>query len=1025
MLTPRAALSSASPEPRAPARILLVDDHPANLLVLEAILAPLGEHTVRANSGEEALARLGEGSFAVVLLDIMMGGIDGLETAQLVRTLEHGREIPIILMTAGDTPALEGYAHGAVDVLRKPLDRDVVRAKVAVFVELFHAREQIRLQAARLEAQERRAEARVAALLNASLDAVIGMDHAGNITEFNGAAEAMFGRGREAVLGRCLSDLLIPVDRREAHRRGLARYLATGDSRVLDTRIEVAALRADGAQFPIELAIRRVATGGPATFLGYASDLTARNRADSARALLAQASEALASSLDYEVTLETVVRLAVQRFADWCSVEIIGDDSRQSKQLAVAHVDVAKVALANELRRRYPPDPDALEGVPRVLRSGRSELYEDIPEALLERVARDPEHLRILRELGLRSAMIVPIATIARTLGAITFVAGEASPRYTPADLTTAEDLARRAAMAIENARLYRATQVAEEHNRFLAEATQALASSLDYAATLERLARLAVPRIADSAAVYRLEHDGAIRLVTLAAADTAEEALQRELDGLLPLRIDQHDRLLPRVVRTGRAEMLADVPDAVSATWSATARAGQLVRELAIRSYLVVPIVVRGNVLGALALTKSASARRFATQDLALAEDLARRAGLAVENAELYREAQEANRLKDEFLATVSHELRTPLTAILGWTHLLKTGRPGQVARAVETIERNAHAQARIVDDILDVSRIVTGKLRLVLTRVNLADIIVAALDTVRPTAEAKEITLRSVLDPTAAETAGDAARLQQVAWNLLSNAIKFTPNGGRVEVRLARGASTLELRVSDTGQGIPADFLPHVFERFRQADSAPTRASGGLGLGLAIVRHLVELHGGHVSAESPGEGRGATFKVTLPLPSVPGAAAQAAPSDTARPAPGVVAAEPVTLAGVRVLVVDDQADSRDFIAILLEQHGAQVTTAASARSAEDLLLQMPPDVLVSDIGMPGEDGYALIRQVRAAGVERGIWFAAVALTGHAQLSDRNRALSAGYQAHLTKPVQPEVLVAVIAELARRNKGS
>jgi PAS domain S-box-containing protein len=848
------------------AGILLVDDHPANLLVLEAILEPLGQRLVRAASGEEALLCLREEEFAVVLLDVMMPGLDGLGTADLLRAKDPGREIPIIFITAGDTPALEGYAHGAVDVLRKPLDANVVRAKVRVFVDLFRAREQSRRHASQLEAQERRARAHSAALLDASLDAVIGMDHLGRITEFNRAAEVMFGRRRQDVLAASLADALIPAHLREAHRRGLLRYLAEGESRVLDTRIEVAALRADGSEFPIELAIRRVATDGPATFLGYASDLTARQRAEGARIFLTQASEALAASLDYEVTLETVVRLAVPHVADWCAVEIIGEQPGAPERLAVAHVDPAKVALAEELRRRYPPDPKLQRGVPLVLRTGNSELYEEVPEALLESAARDAEHLRILRELKLRSVMIVAIATRGRVLGAITFVSAESARRYTRADLAVAEDLARRAAMAIENARLYRETLIAEERNRFLAEATEALGASLDFSTTLERVARLAVPRIADSSAIYRLEEDGTIRLVVLAADDAEQEALARELDSLLPLRKDD-DRLLSRVVRSGQAEMLAQLPDPVRETWSPTSRASEIVKQLQIGSYMAVPLVVHGRVIGALTLTTSTSGRRFGAADFTLAQELARRAGVAVENAQLYREAQHANRLKDEFLATVSHELRTPLTAILGWLRVLRTGRADQVQRAIDTIERNAHVQARLVEDILDVSRIITGKLRLQVELINLADIVQTAIDTVRPMADAKGIELAVSLDLAAGETAGDSARLQQVAWNLLSNAIKFTPQGGRVEVRLVRHRSNVQLSVSDTGQGIRADFLQHVFERFRQGDSASTRAHGGLGLGLAIVRHLIELHGGHVTADSPGEGLGATFTVILPI--------------------------------------------------------------------------------------------------------------------------------------------------------------
>jgi PAS domain S-box-containing protein len=1012
------------PEATEAASILLVDDRPANLLALEAALAPLGQRLVSVLSGEEALLRLREREFAVVLLDIMMPGVDGLETAKALRALPHGREVPIIFITAGDTPAIAGYARGAVDVLRKPLDAEVVRAKVSVFVELFRARDQLRHHSLRLAAQERAGQARIAALLNASFDGIIGMDSGGRITEFNGAAEAMFGRSRKDVVGLPLADVLAPAHRSEASRGALVGGLLDGDR--LDMRFEVTAVHANGREFPLEFAVRRIAADGLPTFLGYARDLTApreaereRARLDRERAFLAQASEAFASSLDLETTLQTVVRLAVDHIADWCAVDIVSHDSGQVVQLAVSHIEPAKVALALELRRRYPPDPNATTGVAEVLRSGRSQLHEEIPRAALERIARDEEHLRILTTLDPRSAIVVPIAGHSRPLGAITFVAAESGRRYDRTDLATAEELARRAAMAIENARLYRATRLGEARNRFLADATEALSASLDYLATLERVARLAVPTIAESAAVYRLDEDGGIRMMALAARDPEWDAAARELDTLLPLHIDQHDRTLPRVVRTGRAEMLPDLPPRVQETWSPTSRAEQLVRQLAIRSYMVVPLVARGTVMGALSLTTAASGRRFEADDLALAEELARRAGLAVENARLYREAQEANRLKDEFLATVSHELRTPLTAILGWLHLLRTGRPTQVERAIETIERNAHAQAHIVDDVLDVSRIITGKLHLESERVDLVKILGAAVETVRPAAEAKAISLLVSLDPAAADTSGDAARLQQVAWNLLSNAIKFTPKGGQIEVSLEREGAEARLRIRDNGEGIRQDFLPHVFERFRQGDSTSTRAHGGLGLGLSIVRHLVELHGGQVSVESGGQGLGATFTVRLPVSPPSSSRPSSPPSLRRNDAALRVSGQ---LEGFHVLVVDDDADTRDFLAALLEQHRAQVATAPSAREAIDVLQHLTPDVLVSDIGMPGADGYMLIQEVRALGSQRGFWFPAIAITAHTRPEDREQALSAGYQLHLAKPIDPAALVDAIAQLRAKR---
>jgi len=647
-------------------------------------------------------------------------------------------------------------------------------------------------------------------------------------------------------------------------------------------------------------------------------------------------------------------------------------------------------------------DPDAPRPLFPVQHAGSSELYEDIAHTASRAPERAGEAASVLRELGFGSALLVPITAGGGVLGTLALASGSHGRRYAQGDLAMAEDLGRRLAISLENARLYRAAQAAEARNRFLAEATETLAASLDYAQTLERIARLAVPTIADMAAVYRLEADGQLQLSSLAASDPGREALARELDGLLPLTAEQTDRLLPRVIRSGRAELLADVPDVVHATWSPTARARELTAELAIRSYMVVPLLLRSQVVGAISLTSTRSQRRFGAEDLALAEELGRRASLAMENARLYSEAQEASRLKDEFLATVSHELRTPLTSILGWTHLLRAGRAEHTARAVETIERNARTQVHIVEDLLDVSRIISGKLRLELAPVRLEQIVRAALDTLRAAADAKQLELSFHTPPEAGEMLGDAGRLQQVAWNLLSNAIKFTPAGGRVEIALEQDGTCQRLSVSDTGIGIRPEHLQRVFERFWQADSSSTRAFGGLGLGLALVRHLVESHGGSVTAESEGLGKGARFTALLPIRAAT-SSQEAAPASSSPPP----AAEPAArLNAIRVLVVDDDSDVRDLIATLLEQHGAEVRTAPSARGALELLGQWTPDLLLSDIGMPDEDGYWLIQEVRARDVERRTWFPAIALTAYAQSADRERALSSGYQLHLTKPV-------------------
>ena len=386
--------------------------------------------------------------------------------------------------------------------------------------------------------------------------------------------------------------------------------------------------------------------------------------------------------------------------------------------------------------------------------------------------------------------------------------------------------------------------------------------------------------------------------------------------------------------------------------------------------------------------------------------------AALLVREQEARELAEVANRTKDEFLATVSHELRTPLNAILGWTRILRTGAaPGtdKLERALETIERNARAQAQLVEDILDVSRIIAGKLRVQVRPTDLCEVVRAAVETVRPAAQAKGLDIELRL-PDSLPFEADPDRLQQVVWNLLSNAIKFTPEGS-VTVELRRASRTVEVVVADTGIGISKEFLPHVFDRFRQADSSMTRASGGLGLGLAIVRHLVEVHGGNVLAESAGEGAGSQFTVRLPVRD-----ARAHPSPPPDEPKAATEAIPGALSGLRILVVEDEADARELVVEVLGSYGAEVLTAGSTGSALEALAEHEVDVLVSDIGLPGEDGYALVRHVRA--LPHGRSLPALALTAYAGQQDAQRALDAGFDRHLSKPLDAMELVAAIGDI-------
>jgi signal transduction histidine kinase len=399
-------------------------------------------------------------------------------------------------------------------------------------------------------------------------------------------------------------------------------------------------------------------------------------------------------------------------------------------------------------------------------------------------------------------------------------------------------------------------------------------------------------------------------------------------------------------------------------------------------------------------------------------------RGAIEVEQAveERTRELREANRMKDEFLATLSHELRTPLTSVLAWARMLRTEKLDEVtcARAYEIIERNAKSQAKLIEDLLDVSRIITGKFRLDVHPVELPTVLKAAVEIISPAAAAKSVGLESVFDAEVGMVLGDSSRLQQVVLNLLSNAVKFTPKGGQIRVRLERAGSQARIIVSDTGKGIGPAFLPYVFERFRQADGSSTRSHSGLGLGLAISRHLVEMHGGAIRAASRGEGQGATFTVELPLaaPQMPHAEPGKGDENFA---PRI--SHSSILEGLRVLVVDDEPDARELLTVTLSQAGAQVTAAASCAEAIKTLVQSKHDVLISDIGMPDQDGYALIRKVRLLDPVQGGRIPAVALTAYAGNEDRARAFSEGFQRHVAKPVEPAELTEVVANLAGRAR--
>jgi len=731
--------------PETPINILMVDDSVTNLLALESILRAPDRNLIRASSGEDALRYLLDNDAAVVLLDVYMPGIDGLETAELIRSREKSRDIPIIFLTANSTGVRHlsrGYSLGAVDYIVKPVEPEVLRSKVAVFVDLFRKNQEIQHQARLLEEKNRELEnanlARLNMLIDLGHDLAAEHDPAQVLVKFCRAARKIVNAEDAAVAGL------------DTDGKGI-RYFFHCNSKK-----------------------ESASPSGIPSFVQRALD-----------------------------------RLTIER---------------------------------------------------RPFRLG--------PDDLMVDVDIDSE--------SVESFLGAPILSASGVSGWIYLLNKIGEEDFTEADERLAATLASQVAAAYENARLYSEAQ--------------------------------------NHAAELRLE---------IAERKQAEEE-----------------------------------------------RAQLLVREQTARA-----------------------------------------------------EAEDANRTKDEFLATLSHELRTPLTAILGWSQIVRSRAldESQLSHALETIERNARAQSQLINDLLDVSRIITGKLQIEALSVDLTKVIEAALDSVRPEIEAKEIELETSL--TAIKPVrGDANRLQQVFWNLFSNAVKFTPKGGKINVTSKRNGPHMQISVTDTGIGISPQFLPYIFDRFRQADGSTTRAQSGLGLGLAIVRHLVELHHGRIDVESKGENRGSRFTISLPISAI-ASTQENKPSEAQESSDGNSLNDSARmLAGLRILLVDDDADTRDLLAAILIKCGGQVRSSSSAAEAIQAFHEWDPDLLVSDIGMPHEDGYGLIKTLRQLESKRARKIPALALTAYATDEDRLLALATGFQMHLAKPVEPKTLVDSIAVILGRE---
>ena len=886
----------------------------------------------------------------------------------------------------------------------------------------------------------REGEARLSSIFQTIPDGITILDSTGQIRTANRAAERILRLTRSDIVERGYNDpswLITTVDGHPFPEEELpfARVMQTGEPVY---GIEHGISHADGTRRILSINASPLfdAEGQIINIIAAFSDITERKQTEDERvqlvqeqaaravaessqqksAFLAEVSAVLSSSLEYEQTLQSVAKLAVPYFADWCSVDLLNDD-RTIDRVAVAHSDPEKVKFGWELAQRFPRHLDDGYGIAKVIQTGQVEIAIEITDEQLAATVSNAEYLEILRGIGLKSCIIAPLQARGRVLGSITFVFTESDRHYRLEDIPLAEDLAQRAAIAIDNARLYNETQqaklaaelAANRTARLLAVMT-ALSESLTSAQVAQVIIEQAMSALGASCGLVAVLNQEASELEIIQAIGYEHVGeFQRSFSINAPYP-------LAEAVRSGQPVWLETIENRI-ARYPDLAEAYAKVGS---KAWISVPLLIEGQAVGGLSLSFS-TVPRLSESDRGFVLALAQQSAQSIDRARLYEserqaraQSEAANRIKDEFLAVLSHELRTPLNPILGWTRLLRRGTldSGKTAVALETIERNAELQVQLIEDLLDISRILQGKLSLNPTPINLKTILKAGIETVHLAAEAKNIQIETQLEPYVGDVLGDATRLQQVVWNLLTNAIKFTPTGGRVEVELKTIDSCAQIQVRDTGKGIKPEFIPYVFDTFRQADSSITRSFGGLGLGLAIVRHIVELHGGTVKAESFGEGQGATFTVTLPL------LARSNDANSEQKDNLSLNAQTSPLARLCILTVDDEIDNLELVQCILEQAGATVISVSSATDALQQLTKFKPDVLIADIGMPQIDGYKLVHQVRQLPTEEGGQIPAIALTAYAGETNQQQALAAGFQRHLPKPVDPETLVETIEQL-------
>ena len=945
------------------ARVLIADDNADMRDYLERIL---GQHyrVEAVGDGRTALDRIRARAPDLVLADVMMPTLDGFGLVEGIRADEQSRSLPVILLSAraGEEARIEGLNAGADEYLVKPFTARELLACVASQLALSRMRRETE------EALRYRGE-QFQTLLNQAPLGVYVVDADFRIREMNPVALPVFGDIPGGVIGRDFDEvihILWDKDFADELVRIFQHTLATGEPYVTAERAERRLDR--GVTEYYEWRLDRITLpDGRFGLVCYFRDISAQRSAVAAKAYLAaiiDSAEDAIISKDLNGVIQSA-NASAERMFGYSADELVG----------------------RPVRLLIPPDRQSEEDdiLKRLRKGERVEHFETV------RMTKDGRRLDV-------ALTISPVHDDSGTvIGASKIVR----------DITVLKEA------EAERLRLLQDTAAVTET---LNTVGAIVASDLDRAKVVQAVTDAATELTTAEfgAFFYNLEneHGESYTLYTISG-------IPREAFSQFPM--PRNTEVFEPTFKGTAVVRSPDITKDPRYGHNAPHH-GMPQGQLPVRSYLAVPVKGRsGDVIGGLFFGHS-SVDRFTAQHERLAVGVASWASVALENARLYTSVQEASRIKDDFLASLSHELRTPLNAILGYARMLRSGMvaPDKKEKAVQTIERNATSLTQIVEDVLDISRIVSGKLRLNVQPIEFPDIVRSAIDAITPAADAKGVRIETVLDPQAAPVSGDPERLQQVLWNLLSNAVKFTNRGGKVQVRLERVNSHLEVAVSDTGIGISPEFLPHVFERFRQADAGIARERGGLGLGLSIARQLIEMHGGTIDVSSGGVNQGSTFRLKVPLMIVHPVREEV---PRVHPRSGTTAARTAVqdLRGVHVLAVDDEPDALALVSEVLEAAGARVSTANSAQEALRHLSVDVPDVVVADLGMPLVDGFQFIDRVRRHHSVRVREVPAAALTAYARSEDRVKALRAGFQIHLAKPIDPAELVTTIAALAKR----